>query len=67
LDKNVPPEDALKLKNEMNKNGNLNVTTHILRHHNHLLLPENSEGQIMSTKLTDETLKIILDWILRES
>jgi len=66
LDKNVPPEDAIKLKKEMNKNGNLNVTTHILRHHNHLLLLENPEGQINSTKITDETLKIILDWILTE-
>ena len=65
-DKNVPPEDALKLKMEMNKNGNLNVTTNILKHHNHLLLPENQEGQINSTKITDETLKIILDWILAE-
>jgi len=61
-----PPEDAIKLKKEMNKNGNLNVTTHILRHHNHLLLLENPEGQINSTKITDETLKIILDWILTE-
>ena len=66
LDKNVPPEDALKLKKEISKNGNLNVTTHILRHHNHLLLLENPEGQINSTKITDETLKIILDWILTE-
>jgi pimeloyl-ACP methyl ester carboxylesterase len=54
LDKNVPPEDALKLKKEMSKNGN------------HLLLLENPEGQINSTKITDETLKIILDWILTE-
>lgn len=67
LDKNVPPEDAIKLKNEMNKNGNLNVTTHILKNHNHLLLLlENPEGQIISTKITDETLKIILDWTLTE-
>ena len=66
FDKNVPPEDALKLKKVMNKNGNKNVTTHILRHHNHLLLMETSEGQIKSTKLTDETLKIILDWTLKE-
>lgn len=65
-DKNVPPEDALKLKMGMNKNGNLNVTTYILSHHNHLLLTENSEGEINSTKITDETLKIILDWILTE-
>jgi dipeptidyl aminopeptidase/acylaminoacyl peptidase len=66
LDKNVPPEDALKLKNEMNKNGNINVTTHILKQHNHLLLLENPDGQIASTKITDETLKIILDWLLKE-
>jgi dipeptidyl aminopeptidase/acylaminoacyl peptidase len=66
LDKNVPPEDALKLKKEMNKNGNLNVTAQILGQHNHLLLLEIPEGQIYSTKITDETLKIILDWILTE-
>lgn len=65
-DKNVPAEDALKLKNEMNKNGNLNVTTQILKQHDHLLLMENPEGQINSTKITDETLKIIRDWILTE-
>ncbi len=65
-DKNVPPDDALKLKKEISKNGNLNVTTHILRQHNHLLLMEDFEGQINSTKITDETLKIILDWILSE-
>jgi dipeptidyl aminopeptidase/acylaminoacyl peptidase len=66
LDKNVPAEDALKLKKEMNKNGNLNVTTYILKQHDHLLLMENPEGQINSTKITDKTLKIILDWILTE-
>ncbi|NLV19584.1 MAG: prolyl oligopeptidase family serine peptidase [Bacteroidetes bacterium] len=65
-DKNVPPGDALKLKREMNNNGNLNVTTHILSHHNHLLLQENTEGKIKSTKIPDKTLKIILDWILEE-
>lgn len=65
-DKNVPAEDALKLKEEMNKNGNLNVTTHILRQHDHLLLLENHEGQISSTKITENTLKIIHDWILKE-
>jgi dipeptidyl aminopeptidase/acylaminoacyl peptidase len=66
LDKNVPAEGALKLKEEMNKNGNLNVTTYILKQHNHLLLMENPEGNINSTKITDETLKIIQDWILTE-
>lgn len=65
-DKNVPPEDALKLSKEMNKNGNHNVTAHILKQHNHLLLMVDTEGQIVSTKISDETLKIILDWILRE-
>lgn len=66
LDKNVPAEGALKLKEEMNKNGNLNVTTHIVKQHDHLLLMENPQGQISSTKITDETLKIIQDWILTE-
>lgn len=66
LDKNVPAEDALKLKEEMNNNGNLNVTAHILKQHDHLLLMENPQGQISSTKITDETLKIIRDWILTE-
>jgi uncharacterized protein len=66
LDKNVPPDDALKLKNEISKNGNLNVTVHILRQHNHLLLMEDSEGKINSPKIKDQTLKIILDWTLSE-
>lgn len=66
LDKNVPAEGALKLKEEMNKNGNLNVTTHILKQHDHLLLMVNPEGKINSTRITDETLKIIQDWILTE-
>lgn len=66
LDRNVPAEGALNLKEEMNKNGNLNVTTHILKQHDHLLLMENPQGQISSTKITDETLKIIQDWILTE-
>ena len=66
LDKKVPAEGALKLKEEMNKNGNLNVTTHIVKQHDHLLLMENPQGQISSTKITDETLKIIQDWILTE-
>jgi len=66
LDKNVPAEDALKLKGEMNKSGNLNVTTHILKQHDHLLLMKNLEGKINSTRIKDETLKIIQDWILTE-
>jgi hypothetical protein len=65
-DKNVPPDDALLLKKEMIKNGNPDVTAYILKQHNHLLLEEDSEGQIVSTKITEETLKIILDWILAE-
>jgi dipeptidyl aminopeptidase/acylaminoacyl peptidase len=66
LDKNVPAEGAINLKKEMNKNGNLNVTAHILKQHDHLLLMENPEGKINSTKIADETLKIIQDWILTE-
>jgi len=66
LDKNVPAEDALKLKEEMNKKGNHNVTTHILKQHDHLLLMENPDGIITSTRITDETLKIIQDWIIKE-
>ena len=66
LDKNVPAEGVLKLKEEMNKNGNLNVTVHILKQHDHLLLMENREGKITSTRITDETLKIIQDWFLAE-
>lgn len=66
LDKNVPPDDAIKLKTEMSKNGNLNVTVYILEQHNHLLLMEDSYGQINSTKITDQVLKIILNWLLTE-
>ena len=66
LDKNVPPDDGLILGDEMIKNGNLDVTVHIIKNLNHLLLIENKDSKIVSTKIPDETLSIIRDWVLKE-
>lgn len=71
-DKNVPPTDAFKLSEAINKNGNLNVTVKVLPSYNHLLLKVDSLGlktkfdKISSLALPDEVLELILEWLTNE-
>jgi len=67
-DKNVPPDDGLKLYSSMKNNGNKNVRVEILPNYTHLLLKENrSEKEIedvhTKNKIPDELLNLILEWI----
>lgn len=68
LDKNVPPDDGLKLYSSIKSNGNNDVSVDILPNYNHLLLKENdSEEEIedfqTKNKIPDELLNLILEWI----
>lgn len=68
LDKNVPPDDGLKLYSSIKSNGNKDVRVEIMPNYNHLLLIENgSEERIKDVhtknKISDELLNLILEWI----
>ncbi len=71
-DRRVPFSDAYILAEELGRTGNSNVSVHILQDYNHLLLKEDSVGfqtnygKISSTKVPEEVLQIILDWIMKE-
>lgn len=68
LDKNVPPDDGLKLYSAIKSNGNHDVRVEILPDNNHLLLKENGSEKehkdiYNKNKIPDELLNLILEWI----
>lgn len=71
-DRRVPASDAYTLADELRKNGNENVSVHVIPDYNHLLLKEDSTGiqsrygKLSSSKVPEEVLSIILNWILKE-
>ncbi len=67
-DKNIPPDDGLKLYSSMKSNGNQDVRIEILPNYNHLLLKENGyekeiEDVHTKNKIPDELLNLFLAWI----
>lgn len=68
LDKNVPPDDGIKLSRSIKSNGNDDVKVEILPDYNHLLLKENTadnnqEDTATKTRIPEELLNLILEWI----
>jgi dipeptidyl aminopeptidase/acylaminoacyl peptidase len=65
-DRYVPYQDAFRLERAIRGNGNENVTTRVLAGYDHTLLEENPEGHIVSTRVPDEVLVLVRDWLARE-
>ena len=71
-DRRVPYRDAYIIIEELRKNGNTQVSVHVLPEYNHLLLKEDSTGKqtsygrVSSNRIPDEVLSIILKWVQEE-
>lgn len=65
-DKYVPYADAFRLGEAMKERGNKKVTIRILAGYNHALLKEDPDGAVVSARVPEEVLAMILDWLARE-